>query len=74
MSYFYEIVVEDHLGSNWKEWFEGMGFEQKFLTYDQRAVTIISGVIKDQAALYGVLIKIRDLGLTLISVNRIQQK
>ncbi len=74
MRYFYNIVVEDHLGSSWKEVFDGMEFEQKLIDDDRRAITVISGVILDQAALYGILIKIRDLGLTLVSVTRIQQK
>jgi hypothetical protein len=74
MSHFYEIVVEDHLGPSWEEWFDGMEFEQKLTLDGQRGITVISGALKDQAALFGVLIKIRDLGLILISVNRIQQK
>jgi hypothetical protein len=74
MSYCYEIVIEAHLGDCWEEWLEGMEFEQKYDEDGGRAITVISGALPDQAALYGVLIKIRDLGLTLISVNRIQAK
>ncbi len=71
MPYSYEIIVEDHLGSGWEDWFDGMEFEQKYSEDNRKAITIISGDIKDQAALYGILIKLRDLGLTLVSVNRI---
>ncbi len=74
MHYFYEIIVEDHLGISWKDCFEGLEFEQKYSADGRRAITVISGALPDQAALYGVLIKIRDLGLILISVNRFQQR
>ncbi len=68
---YYEIVVEDHLNPEWSDCFDGMRLEQKCMGAGQVAVTIISGVVKDQAALYGLLIKARDLGLTLISVSQI---
>ncbi len=72
MRYFYEIIIAEHLGSSWKESFEGMKFDEKYSQDGQMAITVISGVLLDQAALFGVLIKIRDLGLTLVSVNRSQ--
>jgi hypothetical protein len=62
---YYEICIDGHLGSNWSSWFEGLEINR---TTD--GVTILSGSLADQAALHGVLMKIRDLGLTLISVER----
>ena len=62
----YEIIIKGHLSESWVEWFEGLTFEH---TCDGR--TILSGDIIDQAALHGLLKKIRDLGLPLLSVNRI---
>ncbi len=63
---FYHIRVRGHLDIAWSEWFEGMT-----VTHDQNEVTIIAGPVRDQAALFGLLMKLRDLGLTLISVNYI---
>ena len=62
----HEIIIEGHLSETWEEWFEGLTFEH---TSDGR--TILTGDIIDQAALHGLLKKIRDLGLPLLSVNRI---
>ncbi len=64
---FYEIKVQGHLDQVWANWFEGMD-----LTYTQDGVeyTLISGPVIDQPALHGLLTKIRDLNLTLISVLR----
>ncbi len=61
----YEIVVEDNLHPRWSEWFEGLDLQS--LPGHQ---TRISGELPDQSALHGILMKIRDLGLTLVSVNR----
>ena len=60
----YEIRIEGHLESRWSSWFEGLEISRT-----AEGVTILSGTLPDQAALHGVLMKIRDLGLTLISVN-----
>ena len=60
----YQIKIKDRLDTRWQDWFDGLTI---ILTDD--GDTILSGVIVDQAALHGVLKKIRDLGLTLISVN-----
>ncbi len=60
----YEIRVEGHLAGHWSEWFEGLT-----ICHD-RSETILTGALKDQAALYGVLCKIHDLNLALISVTR----
>lgn len=61
---FYHIKVKDHLDTRWQESFDGLTFT---LTDDGH--TVLSGIIEDQASLHSVLKKIRNLGLTLISVN-----
>jgi hypothetical protein len=61
----YEIRVEGHLGSNWSDWFEGLG-----VTPEQDGTTLLSGPVADQAALHGLLRSIRDLGMALVSVHR----
>ena len=58
--------MKERLGSQWSDWFDGM-----IISY-REGVTTISGKVVDQAALHGLLIRIRDLGLKLISVNRIE--
>jgi hypothetical protein len=63
---YYEIRVEGHLHSSWSEWFAGLGIQ-----HEAGGETRISGMLEDQAALHGVLMKIRDLGLVLVSVSRI---
>ena len=60
----YQIKIKNHLDTQWQDWFEGLTIN---LTEDGN--TILSGAIVDQAALHSVLKKIRDLGLTIISVN-----
>ena len=60
----YEIRIKGHLDARWAAWFDGMS-----LTRDQNGTTVIHGAIADQAALHGVLQKIRDLGLELVSVT-----
>lgn len=62
----YQIQVEGHLNLTWSAW-----FEELTLTHEVDGSTIITGNIVDQATLHGVLNKVRDLGLTLISVQRI---
>ncbi len=61
----YHIRVQGHLGPDWSEWFEGLT-----ITPEPNGDTVIAGPVPDQAALFGLLMKVRDLGLTLISVNR----
>jgi hypothetical protein len=63
----YRIVVQGHLDLNWSEWF-GL-----FISYEEPNYTILTGQVADQAALHGILLKIRDLNLTLIALNRVQQ-
>ena len=61
----YEIRVNGVLGSDWSPWFDGLQ-----VTSDDRGQTTIAGPIADQAALHGLLAKIRDLGLELLEVRR----
>jgi hypothetical protein len=60
----YVIRVKGHLDTFWQEWFEHL-----LITHDGDGTTLLSGPIQDQAALYGILIKMRDLGLTLLSLE-----
>ena len=62
----YQIIIQGHLDSEWSEWFEGLT-----ITMVDNGATILSGPLADQTALHGVLIKIRDLGLPLLSLTRI---
>ncbi len=62
----YEIRVNGVLGSGWSAWFDGLQ-----VTSDDRGQTTIAGPIADQAALHGLLAKVRDLGLELLSVRRL---
>lgn len=54
------------MGQQWNEWFEGLT-----ITLEEGGNTLLSGPVVDQAALYGILKKIRDLGIPLLSVNSI---
>jgi len=63
----YEIRLKGHLDTRWAAWFDGLT-----LTHHSDGSTIIGGPVADQAALYGLLQKTRDLGLPLISVNFIE--
>ena len=65
----YEICVKGHLDQRWSDWFEG--FE---IALTDNGETQLSGPVVDQAALYGLLIKVRNLGLPLVSVNLTQPK
>jgi hypothetical protein len=61
----YQIRVQGHLGSEWSDWFEGLT-----ITLHDNGETLLSGPLVDQAALYGLLRKVRDLGMPLLAVNR----
>ena len=63
----YEIRLEGHLEARWADRFGGMT-----LTLEDNGETLLSGPVIDQAALHGLLKKVRDLGLPLISVNRVE--
>ena len=67
----YEIRVGGHLDQRWADWFEGMDVTNDF-DENGSPVTILTGEIVDQAALHGILVKIRDIGIPIISVNRIE--
>ena len=64
----FQIRVRGHLNAEWSEWFDRMT-----IVPEADGITALTGVLADQAALYGVLIRIRNLGLPLISVNVIDQ-
>jgi hypothetical protein len=68
MSSLYQIVVEEELNGSWSEWLGEVSLENLDLGHGTRQ-TIICGIVPDQAALRGLLIKIWDLNLTLVSVN-----
>ena len=59
-----EIRIAGHLDPSWAEWLEGFTF-----THTQDGHTLLTGTVSDQAALYGLIAKLRDLGLKLISVH-----
>src|SRR5215212_7466038 len=61
----YQIRIQGHLDSEWSDWFEGLT-----ITLEDNGVTLLSGLVVDQAALYGLLRKVRDLGTPLLAVNR----
>jgi hypothetical protein len=61
----YQIRIKGHLDPRWSAWFDGLA-----VTPTENAETVLAGPLVDQAALYGVLTKVRDLGLELLSVNR----
>ncbi|MBK8824581.1 MAG: DUF4386 domain-containing protein [Anaerolineales bacterium] len=62
----YQIRIEGHLGSQWADWFDGFS-----ITLEADGKTLLSGPVPDQPALYGLLRKVRDLGLPLVSVNQV---
>ena len=59
-----EIRVKGHIDERWSEWLDDLTF-----TYTDQDETVLTGAIVDQAALYGLVAKLRDLGLPLLSVN-----
>lgn len=63
----YQIRIKGHLDYQWTDWFGGM-----VVTLEVNGDTLLTGNIRDQAELYGVLRVVRDLGTPLISVNRIE--
>jgi len=63
----YEIKLKGHLDENWADWFDGLTF-----AHENDGTTTLTGEIIDQAALHGLLKKIRDLGMPLLSVNCIE--
>ena len=65
----YDIRLKGHHDAKWADWFDGMT-----ITRADNGETLLSGPVVDQAALHGVLRKVRDLGLPLVSVNQIDPK
>jgi hypothetical protein len=63
----YRIRVKGHLDPEWSEWLDNMA-----ITQEEEGTTTLSGPVVDQAALHGLLIKIRDLSLVLITVESIK--
>jgi hypothetical protein len=63
----YRIRLQGHLDRQWTDWFEGLT-----ITLEDNGETILTGPVVDQAALHGLLKKVRDLGMPLLSVTRIQ--
>lgn len=68
---FYEIMVQEQLDSLWEQWFENMTVSNVENDESGAACTLICGYVADQAELHGLLIKIRDLNLTLLSLRRV---
>jgi hypothetical protein len=63
-----EIHIKGHIAPHWSDWFAGLTITQ---TDDE---TILTGEVDDQAALFGLLARVRDLGLSLLSVNSVEHK
>jgi hypothetical protein len=63
----YEIRIKGHLDDRWADWFGGMT-----ITLEEDGDTLLSGPVADQAALHGLLKRVRDLGLPLLSVNSVE--
>jgi hypothetical protein len=63
----YQIKIKGHLGCEWTDWFEGLT-----ITLQDNGETLLTGPVIDQAALHGLLRKVRDLGMPLLSVGRVE--
>ena len=62
----YQVRLEGHLSRQWTEWFEGLT-----ITLEEDGSTLLTGTVIDQAALHGLLKKVRDLGIPLLSINSV---
>lgn len=62
----YEVRVRGHLGSRWAAWFDGLS-----LTTEDDGITVIRGPVVDQAALHGLLQRLRDVGIPLVSLTQL---
>lgn len=65
----YQIRIAGHLGDEWSGWFQGMS-----ITLEDHGQTLLTGTVADQAALHGLLKQVRDLGLPLLSVERMERR
>ena len=65
----YEIRIKGHLDDKWAEWFEGLT-----ITLEDNGDTLLTGPVIDQAALHGLLKKVRDLGMPLVSVSPVEPR
>ena len=63
----YEIRITGHLDAHWAAWFDGLT-----VSHESDGTTVISGLVTDQSALHGLLQRVRDLGLPLVSVIRVE--
>jgi hypothetical protein len=63
----YQIRIKGHLGPQWTDWFEGLN-----ITLEVDGDTLLTGPVVDQAALHGLLKKVRDMGLPLVSVSPVE--
>ncbi len=63
----YQIRLKGHLSRKWADWFGGLT-----VTLEQNGETLLTGPVADQAALHGLLKKVRDLGMPLLSVNQVE--
>ena len=63
----YEIRIRGHLSTQWADWFEGLE-----IALEENGDTLLIGAVIDQAALYGVLKKVRDLGMPLLSITSLE--
>jgi len=63
----YQIRIKGHLGCQWSDWFEGLT-----ITHKDDGETLLTGPVADQSALHGLIKKVRDLGMPLVSVNRLE--
>jgi len=66
---YYEIRLKGQLDSKWKDWFGGLS-----IRLEDNGDTLLTGLVVDQAALHGLLKRVRDLGMTLVSVNQVQSQ
>ena len=63
----YQIRIKGHLGADWTDWFDGLT-----ITLQDNGETLLTGSVVDQTALHGLLRKVRDLGMPLLSVNPVE--